>query len=242
MAVFLQDCNAGGKLNLALLQGDSPAILTGRTAFKRLTVNHETKPVRTGLVKAVIETVPGSNSITTLFSFARRFSIAASFFLSSLASGDGAAHKSDQTGHRPQNEEAVGADLEIECVPPGKTEAINLTRNEPKIRFALRRGVTSFIIHLAAPGQRRSLTLENENMAAKGSFSIAISNERLAVNNPKWNAVAGAVPFRNKRRFDLSLMGVEAKFVKLTFQVDDPGKIRRRPESDQPARRFTVQP
>ena len=61
------------------------------------------------------------------------------------------------------------------------------------------------------------------------------------IHNPKWNAVAGAVPFRNKRRFDLSLMGVEAKFVKLTFQVDDPGKIRRRPEPDQPARRFTVQ-
>jgi len=170
------------------------------------------------------------------------FCIAGWFILSSIASADGEAHRSDQAGHRPQKEEAARADWQIECVAPGKAEAINLTMNDAKIRFALRRGVTSFIIHLAAPGQQRCFTLENENMAAEGSFSIATSNERLAVNNPKWNAIAGAVPFRHKRHFDLSLMGVEAKFVKLTFQVDDRGKITRRDEPDRPANRFTVQP
>ena len=79
-------------------------------------------------------------------------------------------------------------------------------------------------------------------MAAEGKLSIAISNERLAANNPRWSAVEGAVPFRHKRHFDLSLMGVEAKFVKLTFQVDDPGKIRRHAEPDRPANRFTAEP
>ena len=168
--------------------------------------------------------------------------IAGSFILSSIASAGGGAPTSDRADHRPLSEEAARADWQIECVAPGKAKAISLTTSDAKIRFALRRGVTFFIIHLAAPGERRCFTLENENMTAKGSFSIATSNERLAVNNPNWNAVAGTVPFQHKRHFDLSLMGVEAKFVKLTFQVDDPGKIARRDEPDRPARRLTAQP
>ena len=190
----------------------------------------------------MIETVPSSDSIATSLFSARIFFIAGSFVLSSIASGGGDTPTSDQAGHRPQNEEAARANWQIECVAPGKREAINLKMNDAKIRFALRRGATSFIVHLAAPGQQRCFTLENENIAAKGSFSIATSNERLAVNNPKWNPVAGAVPFRHKRHFDLSLVGVEAKFVKLTFLVDEPGKIMRRDEPDQPANRFTAQP
>jgi hypothetical protein len=220
----------------------SPADLTERITFKRLNLNPKESLCRTGAIKAVIEIVPGSDSIATLLSSARTFCIAGSIILSSIASADGDDHMFDRAGHWPQNEEAAGTDWQIKCVAPGKAGAINLTMTDSKIRFALRRGVTSFIIHLAAPGQRRCFTLENENMAAKGSFSIATSNERLAVNNPKWNAVAGAIPFRHKRHFDLSLMGVEAKFVKLTFHVDDPRKIRRRDEPGRSANRFTVQP
>ena len=114
--------------------------------------------------------------------------------------------------------------------------------NEAEIRYSLRRGVTSFIIHLAAPGQRRCFTLINENMAAAGKLSIATSNERLAADNPKWSAVDGAVAFRHKRRFALSLLGVDAQFVKLTFQVDDLEKVARHEETEPPANRFTAQP
>lgn len=100
--------------------------------------------------------------------------------------------------------------------------------NEAKTCFSLRNGVTSFVIPLSAPNQRRCFTLENENVAAKGSFSIATANERLAANDANWNVVAGAVRFRQKRQFYLSLVGVDAKFVRLTFQIDGPGKIVRR--------------
>ena len=93
--------------------------------------------------------------------------------------------------------------------------------SDSRFRYALPRGVTSFVLRLAASGQQRCITLENENTAAAGKLSIAISDERLAANSPKWSVVDGAIAFRHKRRFALSLMGVEAKFVKLTFQVDD---------------------
>ncbi|HEY4284822.1 MAG TPA: hypothetical protein VGM62_17300 [Chthoniobacterales bacterium] len=114
--------------------------------------------------------------------------------------------------------------------------------SDAEIRYALGRGVTSFIIHLAAPGQRRCFTLVNGNMAAAGKLSIATSNERLTADNPKWRVVDGAVRFRHKRLFALSLLGVDAQFVKLTFQVDDLEKVAQREEPDPRINRYTVQP
>jgi hypothetical protein len=168
--------------------------------------------------------------------------VAAALMLSSIASARDDAPTSEQATHQPQGQESERSKLQIECVPPGKSAAISLMTNDAKIRYALRRGETSFIIHLAADDQRRCFTLENENMAAEGRLLIAISNERLAANNPKWSAVTGAIAFRHKRLFDLSLMGVEAEFVKLTFQVEDADNIPSRDEPDWPANRFTAQP
>jgi len=102
--------------------------------------------------------------------------------------------------------------------------AINLTVNNEKIRFNLPKGVTSFVIPLSSPNQQRCFTLENGNVTAKGTFSIATASKPLAANDANWNVVAGAVRFRQKRQFYLSLVGVEAKFVRLTFQIDGPGK------------------
>jgi hypothetical protein len=168
--------------------------------------------------------------------------VAAALMLNSIASARDDAPMSEQAEHRPQSLESAKSGLQIECVAPGQAEVISLTMSDAKIRYALQRGITSFIMHLAAEDQGRCFTLENENMAAEGRLSIAVSNERLAANNPKWSVVAGAIAFRHKRFFDLSLIGVEAEFVKLTFRVEDPGKITPRDEPDRPANRFTVQP
>jgi len=42
------------------------------------------------------------------------------------------------------------------------------------------------------------------------------------VDSPLWSAVEGAIRFRHKRLFAVSLVGVEAKYVRLTFQVEVP--------------------
>lgn len=198
--------------------------------------------MKIGAVKAVIEVVPGSHSITTLFSSVCRLCVGAVLILSLIASARTDNPTSEQAAHQPQGQESERSRLQIECVAPGKAEATSLGMNDAKIRYALPYGETSFIIHFAVEDQRRGFTLENENMAAEGRLLIAVSNERLAANNPKWSAVAGAIPFRHKRLFDLSLIGVEAEFVKLTFQVEDPGEITPRDETGRAASRFTVQP
>ena len=51
---------------------------------------------------------------------------------------------------------------------------------------------------------------------------IAVSNQPLVADSPLWSAVEGAIRFRHKRLFAVSLVGVEAKYVRLTFQVEVP--------------------
>src|SRR5437764_14862266 len=50
---------------------------------------------------------------------------------------------------------------------------------------------------------------------------------------PKWTEVDGIVPFAHKRLFKLSMLGVETKFVRLSFKVDG-----QRQESAQISRPF----
>jgi hypothetical protein len=61
--------------------------------------------------------------------------------------------------------------------------------------------------------------LVNENMSARGELRIAVSNDKLSPSSKKWIPVEGSIPFHCKRLFNLSLVGVEAKYVKLTFRV-----------------------
>jgi hypothetical protein len=98
----------------------------------------------------------------------------------------------------------------------------SLSINGMKTSYALPRGATSFIIRLPGPVQDRSFTFVNENAVAEGQLLIAVSNQPLVADSPLWSAVAGAIRFRHKRFFTLSLVGVEAKYVRLTFQIEAP--------------------
>jgi len=166
----------------------------------------------------VFATVPASHPLTNLFSSAGAFCLA--FTLSLIVPAHGQTPRT-ATGEPTQ------AQSRISNAIPDKAQAINLTVNNAKTRLKLRKGVTSFVIPLSSPHQQRCFTLENENVAAKGTLSIATASKRLAVNDAKWNVVAGAVRFRQKREFYLSLVGVDARFVRLTFQIDGPGKMVR---------------
>ncbi len=92
------------------------------------------------------------------------------------------------------------------------------------LRCALPVGATSFVFRMRDLAQRRSVTLVNENGAAAGELWIAVSNLPLGANNPGWRTVQGAIHFREKRSFTLSLVGVEAKYVKVTFRVEPPSR------------------
>lgn len=109
-----------------------------------------------------------------------------------------------------------------------KTEEVHLTKSDAKISCALSRGVTSFIICLASQRDPGTITVENENQSAEGKFTIAVANNRLEADDPNWSSVGDAIPFRHKRLFALSLVGIDMRYVRLTFVVDGPEMIAAR--------------
>ena len=110
----------------------------------------------------------------------------------------------------------------IECLlPDGQISTILRSANdEAMVSCPLRAGETTFIIPLAANAKRDRLTFVNENAAATGQLKIAVSDSRLPVTSSKWTPVEGTTPFFHKRFFNVSLLGIETKFVRLSFRVD----------------------
>ena len=92
--------------------------------------------------------------------------------------------------------------------------------SDDSISCPLREGDTTFVVALPNSGALERLKFVNENAAARGTLKIAVSNEALAPNSSRWTPVDGNVSFRHKRLFDLSVVGVEAKFVRVTFSVE----------------------
>ena len=88
------------------------------------------------------------------------------------------------------------------------------------ISCVLKEGETTFIIELPNNAPRDRFTFLNENADACGELRIAVSDSQLPADSPKWTEVDGVVPFAHKRLFKLSMLGVETKFVRLSFKVD----------------------
>ncbi len=90
---------------------------------------------------------------------------------------------------------------------------------------SLPEGETTFIIALPVASLLDHFTFINENAAAEGVMSLAVSNDNLPPSSAKWLDVNGRVAFTRKRHFNFSLVGVEAKYVKLSFRVVKSGRI-----------------
>ena len=122
----------------------------------------------------------------------------------------------------------------IECITPeglpGRlalaqqdSHAAVLIMEDDSISCPLREGETTFVIALPRPGGIERLKFINENAAARGTLHLAVANESLPANSARWVAVDGDVAFQHKRRLDVSMLGVEAKFVRVTFAVEREG-------------------
>jgi hypothetical protein len=92
--------------------------------------------------------------------------------------------------------------------------------DDDTVSCVLKEGETTFIIELPNNAARDRFTFLNENAAACGELRIAVSDSPLPPDSPKWTEVDGIVPFAHKRLFELSMLGVETKFVRLSFKVD----------------------
>jgi len=118
----------------------------------------------------------------------------------------------------------------VECITPdgqdkpvalkSQTEKNILTLDNDTVSCSLPEGDTTFIISLVRSSPLDRFTFINENTKARGELRIAVSNEKLSVDSDKWTPVEGATSFKRKRLFSVSVLGVEAKYVRLTFHVE----------------------
>lgn len=95
-----------------------------------------------------------------------------------------------------------------------------LVMDHDTVSSPLPEGDTTFIIFLARSSTLDRFTFINENKPVRGEFRIAVANEKLSADSDKWTSVEGAVSFKRKRLFNVSMLGVEAKYVRLTFHVE----------------------
>src|SRR5437762_1989369 len=101
-----------------------------------------------------------------------------------------------------------------------QTEKNILTLCTDTISCSLPEGDTTFIVSLVRSSPLDRFTFINENATARGELRIAVSNEKLSADSDKWTLVDGATSFNCKRLFSVSVLGVEAKYVRLTFHVE----------------------
>jgi hypothetical protein len=121
----------------------------------------------------------------------------------------------------------VGPDGRV-VAAPSKTEDSSvraLILDDDTLSYPLAPGETTFILTFPRTSSLDRFTFVNENASAEGEMTVSVSNYRLPAHSPKWIEVNGSTPFTGKRVVNLSLLGVEARYVKLSFQVGKAGRI-----------------
>ena len=150
---------------------------------------------------------------------------------------------------RPENPAAtdeltrMNCGARIECITPDGLPghvsklpapdpgAAALIMEDDTVTCLLQEGETAFVVELPKARLLDRLTFLNENARARGELKIAVANERLKADSTDWVEVEGVVPFSHKRLFGVSLIGIEAKFIRLSFRVEKPGRIEAYPKA-----------
>ena len=102
-----------------------------------------------------------------------------------------------------------------------------LVMDQDTVSSSLPEGDTTFVIFVARSSTLDRFTFINENQPARGELRIAVANERLSAESDKWRSVDGPVSFKHKRLFSVSMLGVEAKYVRLSFHVEHDENVGR---------------
>ena len=139
--------------------------------------------------------------------------------------------------NKAKNLARMNCGAKIECITPDGREAnvatatdqnrsaAALIMDDDTLSCPLPEGETTFIITLPTTSLVDRFTFLNENATARGALKIAVSNYQLPAASPKWTEVDGSITITNKRLFNVSLLGVEARYVKLSFNVEKGGRI-----------------
>ena len=116
---------------------------------------------------------------------------------------------------------ATNQELKVDCASGTKLASTA----SHTLSCPLQEGETTFVITLPKIASFDSFTFVNENSDVQGEMKIAISNNRLPAHSPEWIEVNGKTEFASKRLFNVSLIGVEARYLKLSFHVEKGSSI-----------------
>jgi hypothetical protein len=123
----------------------------------------------------------------------------------------------------------VGRDGRIVAVVPNSTASnpsVNaLILDDDTLSYPLEEGETTFILTLPRALLLDRFTFVNENATAEGEMKIFVSNYRLPARSTKWTDITGSTAFTGKRLVNLSLLGGEARYMKLVFRTAKGGRI-----------------
>ena len=168
----------------------------------------------------------------------RSFGIAAALVLmatASLFAGENATVLSFDDASNPAKNLArmncgatldlVGPDGRIVIVTNKPAGPSSLLLDDDTLNYPLPEGDTTFLLSFPRASALDRFTFVNENASAAGEVTVSVSNYRLPAQSPKWNRANESVSFTGKRLFDLSMLGTEARYVKLSFHVTRPGTI-----------------
>jgi len=152
----------------------------------------------------------------------RSVNISLGLIAASLLTGSPCGYAGDAPKTGPQIEYITpdGKLSSLSAWNPNAQQSTAAFVDQNTISCALKKGETTFIIELPNNAPRDRFIFLNENADACGELRIAVSNSPLPVDSPKWTEVDGIVPFAHKRLFKLSILGVDTKFLRLSFRVE----------------------
>jgi hypothetical protein len=153
--------------------------------------------------------------------------------------GESNAAKSLARMHGGAKIDCITPDGRLSAVPSAgekNSSAVASIMDDDTLSCPLQEGETTFIISFPKTSLLDRFTFINENAAVRGEMKIAVSNDQLPANSPKWTDVSGKTEFISKRLFNLSMVGVEARYVKLSFHVQKGGHVAALDLVDPPAK------
>lgn len=132
---------------------------------------------------------------------------------------------------------AAAMQAKVECIAPdGRIAPVAIAAadigdaaasmtNNGTLTSRLVPGETTFIVSYPQIQFLDRLNFVNGDAMAEGELTIAVSNYRLPAASSKWVSAGASIPFSHQRLISASLLGTEARYLKLSFHVQKAGRI-----------------
>ena len=128
----------------------------------------------------------------------------------------------EQAPSYPENLARYPLGAQIEVTPKGDAAAeAALLAGDPTAGYDLPNGTTSVLVSLGKIENIDSVSFLQQN--AKGRVTIATSNAKLPADSPQWNTIAEQDLASDAVKVKIGPS--EAKYLRLTFDVTEPGRI-----------------